>query len=281
MQLKFKKGFSLTEIIVALFITSIVGITLLSLNESANRDFRQVTETNKLQTEAEMIFAMIEHDLELGGFVHPIRGDVDNGGNCLGPIDPEDAVKVGGDLVSACYDKYSEDGASAFRYLITYRIGATDGSMGADSTDETTLYKRVIRTDNCDEDDSITSLSADEDPNLLQTIHNFKPVSNNVGDIEFSFSNIGGIEREDLLDIDIQFESNDFNEYKLNFRKSIFVSNKVLEAKNFRCANRCPNSKALFSNYEVADKDINGNFPWDPDTRIIPAARILISENRW
>lgn len=279
MQLKFKKGFSLTEIIVALFITSIIGITLLSLNESANRDFRQITETNKLQTEAEMIFAMIEHDLELGGFVHPIRGDVDNGGNCLGPIDPEDAVFADGDLVSACYDKYTEDGASAFRYLITYRIGDPNGSMGADAEDETTLYKRVIRTDTCKTNDAITSLSADEDPNLLQTIHGFKPVSSNVGDIEFSFSNIGNVERKDILDIDIQFQSNDFNEYKLNFRKSIFVSNKLLEAKNFRCANRCPNSKVLFSSYEVADKDINDNFPWDPDTREIPAARILISEN--
>ena len=53
MQLKFKKGFSLAEIIVAVLITSLVGITLLSLNESANRDFRQIAETNKLQTEAE------------------------------------------------------------------------------------------------------------------------------------------------------------------------------------------------------------------------------------
>ena len=51
MPIKFKKGFSLVEIIVALLVTSLIGIAILSLTDSSRKDFTQVTETGKLQNQ--------------------------------------------------------------------------------------------------------------------------------------------------------------------------------------------------------------------------------------
>ena len=94
MPIKFRKGFSLVEIIVALLVTSLIGIAILSLSDSSRRDFTQVKETGKLQNESEILFATIENDLARGGFVHPIRGDVNNPANCKDDISAANAVKI-------------------------------------------------------------------------------------------------------------------------------------------------------------------------------------------
>ena len=68
-----------------LFCNFLIGIAILSLSDS-RRDFTQVKETGKLQNESEILFATIENDLARGGFVHPIRGDVNNPANCKDDI---------------------------------------------------------------------------------------------------------------------------------------------------------------------------------------------------
>ena len=143
MSITFKKAFSLVEILVALLITSMIGIALLSLNQSANKDFEQVTETNKIQSESEMLFALLENDLARGGFVHPIRGDVSNLDNCIADISAENAVLlISGTAVSACFDKPSFDGSVAYRYKVTYKKGPTGSS---EASDPNTIYKMVER----------------------------------------------------------------------------------------------------------------------------------------
>ena len=186
MPIKFKKGFSLVEIIVALLVTSLIGIAILSLTDSSRKDFTQVTETGKLQNESEILFATIENDLARGGFVHPIRGDVNNPANCKEDISMANAVKIDDDGdgifndVSGCYDKVSADGTVAYRYKVTYKLGA--------GGDPNTLYKKVERTDNC-----INKINFSSDPDFATTVHDWQPVSDNISNINFSYPTIDGV----------------------------------------------------------------------------------------
>ena len=62
---------------------------------------------------------------------------------------------------------------------------------------------------------------------------------------------------------------------KLSFRKRIFLRNKPLSNSSTRCDDKCPNSKDLFADYNISTNEAN----WDPDTRNVPSARVVISEN--
>ena len=179
--------------------------------------------------------------------------------------------------------------------------------MNADGSgnDDTILYKNVRRSDICggiltnpndpeswgsdNGANDIVTITDDEDPNLLQTIYidgnseiYWKPVSHNIEDIDFSLSNTGAEDKEDLLDVKILFTSQTNNtsaQYSLKFRKSIFAKNKLLDDGNFNCNSSCPNSKDLFSDYVVANQDDEDNYPWNPDTYTVPSARVTISDN--
>ena len=268
MSITFKKAFSLVEVVVALLITSMIGIALLSLNTSANKDFQQVTETNKIQSESEILFALLENDLARGGFVHPIRGDVSNLDNCIADISSTNAVLlISGTAVSACYDKPSFDGAVAYRYKITYKKGPT-GSSGA--SDSNTIYKMVERSDDCT---TIKNGStAPIDPNHASVVHSWQPVSDNILTASFTYPTIDGVQKDDLLDVDITFKSNESRDAIVALRKNIFLRNKNLGSNSTNCRTYCPNSKLIFKDYVVSN---NINF-W-PLTKTIPSARILIS----
>lgn len=269
MPITFKKAFSLVEVLVALLITSMIGITLLSLNQSANKDFEQVTETNKIQSESEMLFALIENDLARGGFVHPIRGDVSNLDNCIADISTSEAVKIiSGTSVSACFDKPSFDGSVAYRYKITYKKGPTGSS---DASDPNTIYKMVERTDNCIviKDDSTAPI----DPNHNTTVHSWQPVSDNVLTVNFTYPTLNGVQKDDLLDVDLTFKSNESDDARLALKKNVFLRNKNLGSNSTNCRTYCPNSKLIFKDYVVS----NNTTHWDPETNNIPSARILIS----
>ena len=268
MSIKFKKAFSLVEIIVALLVTSLIALAIYSLDDSARRDFTQISETGKLQNESELLFATIENDLARGGFVHPIRGDVSNASNCKDDILEAEAVKIiSGDAVSACFDKADVEGTAAFRYKITYKKGPIPGFP--DANDAETLYKKVERTDDC-----INILRSSSDPNFATTVHEWQPVSNNIAGIIFSYPNIDGVLKNDLLDVDINFVSRADDNSKLSFRKNVFLRNKKLGSNSTNCDNKCPNSKLIFKDYVISQ---NTTF-WNPETRQVPSARVLISD---
>ena len=116
-------AFTLVEILVAVIITSMIAIAVVSLYSTGNRTFFQIIETNKLSNESLVLTTMIEKDLAMGGFTHPVRGNSEmcesETGN-LG-IYPSDAVRITSDpsegllIISSCFDK-SYSGNKLFKW---------------------------------------------------------------------------------------------------------------------------------------------------------------------
>ena len=260
-----KKGISLVELMITLFVTSLISVSVYYIYDRGLKDFSQVKDTGELQNESTYIFSLIEKDLARGGFVHPIRGDITNSDNCKASISNEDAVKiVSGTEVSACYDKPSYDGAVAYRYKITYKKGPF-----ADGPDSNTLYKKIIRSDDCD-----TEEITDSDPNFATTIHDWQPVSTNINSINFNYPVVDGDTQENVVNIDIAFQSKNNSERQLNFDKSVFLRNKNITTNTGNCDDRCPNSIKPFSDYNVSS---NTSF-WNPTANNVPSARVIIEE---
>ena len=260
------KGFSLIELLIGIFIASLVSFSIYSLFDRGSKDFSQISNTSNLQTEATAIYNLIERDLARGGFVHPIRGDITNANNCKDAIPDNHRLFISSDGkgVSTCFDKPSYDGTVAYRYKVTYRLGA----IGA-GYDANTLYKKVERTDDC-----TTILTTDTDPDFTSTVHGWQPVSENINDLTFSRPTIGST-NENILNLDMDMQSKNDSDVNLNFRKRIFLRNKPLTNSSTNCDNKCPNSKDIFADYDISSNETN----WDPDTRTVPSATVVISEN--
>ena len=260
------KGFSLIELLIGIFIASLVSFSIYSLFDRGSKDFSQISNTSNLQTEATAIYNLIERDLARGGFVHPIRGDITNANNCKDAIPDNHRLFISSDGkgVSTCFDKPSYDGTVAYRYKVTYRLGA----IGA-GYDANTLYKKVERTDDC-----TTILTTDTDPDFTSTVHGWQPVSENINDLTFSRPTIGST-NENILNLDMDMQSKNDSDVNLNFRKRIFLRNKPLTNSSTNCDDKCPNSKDIFADYDISSNETN----WDPDTRTVPSATVIISEN--
>ena len=260
------KGFSLIELLIGIFIASLVSFSIYSLFDRGSKDFNQISNTSNLQTEATAIYNLIERDLARGGFVHPIRGDITNANNCKDAIPDNHRLFISSDGkgVSTCFDKPSYDGTVAYRYKVTYRLGA----IGA-GYDANTLYKKVERTDDC-----TTILTTDTDPDFTSTVHGWQPVSENINDLTFSRPTIGST-NENILNLDMDMQSKNDSDVNLNFRKRIFLRNKPLTNSSTDCDDKCPNSKDIFADYDISSNETN----WDPDTRTVPSATVVISEN--
>ena len=260
------KGFSLIELLIGIFIASLVSFSIYSLFDRGSKDFSQISNTSNLQTEATAIYNLIERDLARGGFVHPIRGDITNTNNCKDAIPDNHRLFISSDGkgVSTCFDKPSYDGTVAYRYKVTYRLGA----IGA-GYDANTLYKKVERTDDC-----TTILTTDTDPDFTSTVHGWQPVSENINDLTFSRPTIGST-NENILNLDMDMQSKNDSDVNLNFRKRIFLRNKPLTNSSTNCDDKCPNSKDIFADYDISSNETN----WDPDTRTVPSATVVISEN--
>ena len=264
--LKKYKAFTLVELVVAIFITSLVAVTLFNLYDRSAKDFFQVQDTSDLQSEANILFATIEKDLAKGGFVHPARGDISNAANCKDGITAANAVNIAsGTEVSACFDIPNFDGSVIYRYKITYRKGTFTGGPDAN-----TLYKKVERTDDC-----TTVISSSGDPNFNSITHDWQPVSDKVGNITFSYPSIGGSTNDNSLDVDILFTANSGNPVSINFNKRVFLRNKNLTGNSTQCDDKCPNAKDLFVNYDVSDDDAI----WDPSANNVPSARVAVTTN--
>ena len=260
------KGFSLIELLIGIFIASLVSFSIYSLFDRGSKDFSQISNTSNLQTEATAIYNLIERDLARGGFVHPIRGDITNANNCKDAIPDNHRlfISLDGKGVSTCFDKPNYDGTVAYRYKVTYRLGA----IGA-GYDANTLYKKVERTDDC-----TTILTTDTDPDFTSTVHGWQPVSENINDLTFSRPTIGST-NENILNLDMDMQSKNDSDVNLNFRKRIFLRNKPLTNSSTNCDDKCPNSKDIFADYDISSNETN----WDPDTRTVPSATVVISEN--
>ena len=260
------KGFSLIELLIGIFIASLVSFSIYSLFDRGSKDFSQISNTSNLQTEATSIYSLIERDLARGGFVHPIRGDITNANNCKDAIPDNHRLFISSDGkgVSTCFDKPSYDGTVAYRYKVTYRLGATGAGYDAN-----TLYKKVERTDDC-----TTILTTDTDPDFTSTVHGWQPVSENINDLTFSRPTIGST-NENILNLDMDMQSKNDSDVNLNFRKRIFLRNKPLTNSSTNCDDKCPNSKDIFADYDISSNETN----WDPDTRTVPSATVVISEN--
>ena len=260
------KGFSLIELLIGIFIASLVSFSIYSLFDRGSKDFSQISNTSNLQTEATAIYNLIERDLARGGFVHPIRGDITNANNCKDAIPDNHRLFISSDGKggSTCFDKPSYDGTVAYRYKVTYRLGA----IGA-GYDANTLYKKVERTDDC-----TTILTTDTDPDFTSTVHGWQPVSENINDLTFSRPTIGST-NENILNLDMDMQSKNDSDVNLNFRKRIFLRNKPLTNSSTDCDDKCPNSKDIFADYDISSNETN----WDPDTRTVPSATVVISEN--
>ena len=260
------KGFSLIELLIGIFIASLVSFSIYSLFDRGSKDFSQISNTSNLQTEATAIYNLIERDLARGGFVHPIRGDITNANNCKDAIPDNHRLFISSDGkgVSTCFDKPSYDGTVAYRYKVTYRLGATGAGYDAN-----TLYKKVERTDDC-----TTILTTDTDPDFTSTVHGWQPVSENINDLTFSRPTIGST-NENILNLDMDMQSKNNSDVNLNFRKRIFLRNKPLTNSSTNCDDKCPNSKDIFADYDISSNETN----WDPDTRTVPSATVVISEN--
>ncbi len=260
------KGFSLIELLIGIFIASLVSFSIYSLFDRGSKDFSQISNTSNLQTEATAIYNLIERDLARGGFVHPIRGDITNANNCKDAIPDNHRlfISLDGKGVSTCFDKPNYDGTVAYRYKVTYRLGAI--GVGYDAN---TLYKKVERTDDC-----TTILTTDTDPDFTSTVHGWQPVSENINDLTFSRPTIGST-NENILNLDMDMQSKNDSDVNLNFRKRIFLRNKPLTNSSTNCDDKCPNSKDIFADYDISSNETN----WDPDTRTVPSATVVISEN--
>ena len=111
-----KKAFTLVELLIGIFVASLVSISIYALFDRGSKDYSQIANTSELKTEGNLIFNVIERDLARGGFVHPIRGDISDPDNCQDGIDIDDAVEiVSGTEVSSCYDRPSFDGTYSFK----------------------------------------------------------------------------------------------------------------------------------------------------------------------
>ena len=189
-------AFTLVEIMVAVIITSMIAIAVVSLYSTGNRTFFQIIETNKLSNESLVLTTMIEKDLAIGGFTHPVRGNSEacelETGN-LG-IYPSDAVRITSDpsegllIISSCFDKsYSgSDGHFVERYKISYR------------RNNNILEKKIERTDDCNspvDEESEMSFNADA------ITHDWQPVSANIESFSVAEKESYTPEGESFIDV--------------------------------------------------------------------------------
>ena len=263
-KLKNLKAFSLVEIMVAVFITSLVSLAVVSLYSTGLRTFFQIQDSADQSDESIVLFTMIEKDLARGGFTHPIRSNVNF---CDTAIDPEQAVEIYDDdelgvfnRISACFDRPSSVGGSddIERYKISYRGNGHH------------LEKKIERVAVDDCDTVITDVDVLTD-NAKAIIHDWLPISTNLE--SFVVERKEG--SDDVLDIKITLESQGNQDVKLNFIKRIFAKNQSLDVNSEPCrAAGCPNSTKPFLNYQISES----HGYWDPETNTIPGGIIRFEE---
>jgi len=273
-------AFTLVEIMVAVIITSMIAIAVVSLYSTGNRTFFQIIETNKLSNESLVLTTMIEKDLAMGGFTHPVRGNSEacesETGN-LG-IYPSDAVRITSDpsegllIISSCFDKsYSgSDGHFVERYKISYR------------RNNNILEKKIERTDDCNSpvDEEIEMGEEGYDwVNADAITHDWQPVSANIESFSVAEKPSYTAEGEsfiDVIDLEIMFQSQRNEDNKLDFAKRIFLKNKSLDLNARLCAEPCRNATRPFENYVISGDE---SF-WNP-SNMIGGAVIKIDPNNF
>ena len=262
------RAFSMVEILGAIIITSMISIAVVSLYTIGLRDFFQIKETSKQANESIVLFNLLEKDLSRGGFNHPFRGNPAADMCGVAAIFPVDALRIiGPDEVSSCYDKIfvQDDGTFIIeRFKVTYKLGVDLDGNPSTPADSDTLYKKIERTDDCN---TIITLPGEMSVNASAFIHGWLPVSGHIQ--SFTVTTVAGA--EDKIDVEITFQSPKDENISQNFKKRIFIKNKLLALSSRLCADYCPNSIKPFADYVITDDaDI-----WDPEIRNIPGATVF------
>lgn len=266
-------AFTLVEIMVAVFITSLVSITVISLYTSGLKTFFQITETSKQADEFIVLFTTMEKDISRGGFTHPIRSDLSFCGTGISPANAvklEDVVDeplLGGiregtvPSISSCFDRPTSiagDDDDIERFKVTYAKG-----IGAMSN---TIFKKIVRTVDCDTPVADHELSN----NSRAIIHDWLPVSSNVE----IFTPVQSGRDLDIFDINITLQSQRNPELRLDFAKRIFAKNKSLEVNAQACGGGllvCRNAIKPFLDYQIS----SNTSAWNPETEAISGGKIF------
>ena len=276
-KIKYKNStaFTLVEIMVAVFITSLVSITVISLYTSGLKTFFQITETSKQADEFIVLFTTMEKDISRGGFTHPIRSGLSF---CGTGISPENAVKlenvvdvplIGGieegtvPAISSCFDRPTSiagDDNDIERFKVTYAKG-----IGAMSN---TIFKKIVRTVDCDTPTAVADHELSNNSRAI--IHDWLPVSSNVE----VFTPVQSGRDLDIFDINITLQSQRNPELRLDFAKRIFAKNKSLEVNAQACGGDllvCRNAIKPFLDYQISSDTTN----WNPETENISGGKIF------
>ena len=263
---KYSAAYSLVEIMVAVFITSLISIAVVSLYSTGSRTFFQIIETSKQSDESIVLFTMIEKDLSRGGFTHPIRSHVDY---CGTKINSSDAIKIedvthdllGGTVssVSSCFDRPIAD-AYGYNDIERFKVTYAKGT----GLKKNILFKKIERTDDCN-----TLIVSDDklSDNAKALIHDWLPVSINVQSFDATISE----EKPDIVDIEMKLQSQRNPDLMLNFIKRVFVRNQSIYATSEECEETCPNAIKPFFNYQISDDYAT----WDPDIKTVPGGLIF------
>ena len=264
----------MVEIMVAIVITSMISIAVISLYTTGLRNFFQIKETSKQANESIVLFNLLEKDLSRGGFNHPFRGNPEAGICGVSAIYAVDALRIiSSEEVNSCYDKifFQNDGTYIIeRFKVTYKLGVDLDGDPSTPADSDTLYKKIERTDDCN---TIITLPDDLSANAKAFIHGWQPVSGHIQSFEVTVVADASEDKiaEDKIDVEITFQSPKDASVSQNFKKRIFLKNKLLALNSRLCASYCPNSVKPFADYVITnDADI-----WNPEEESIPSARVF------
>lgn len=171
--LKFQKGMSLAEALMAVIISTIVMGTAYFIYNNFQQTFVRQLNHSVIKQEVRFAIHSLQLDLRMAGYKHIDSTSDITDANAIRLFDTSNnAVSDGNDAdrVSACFDHENNDG-TVQRKIVEYEIGTEQSS----DTEKTILKKRVYDSNNCNlNDDDTTPLS-------------WEPVAKNFKKLSFFF----------------------------------------------------------------------------------------------
>ena len=158
--LKFQKGMSLAEALMAVIISTIVMGTAYFIYNNFQQTFVRQLNHSVIKQEVRFAIHSLQLDLRMAGYKHIDSTSDITDANAIRLFDTSNnAVSDGNDAdrVSACFDHENNDG-TVQRKIVEYEIGTEQSS----DTEKTILKKRVYDSNNCNlNDDDTMPLSWD------------------------------------------------------------------------------------------------------------------------
>ncbi len=152
--LKFQKGMSLAEALMAVIISTIVMGTAYFIYNNFQQTFVRQLNHSVIKQEVRFAIHSLQLDLRMAGYKHIDSTSDITDANAIRLFDTSNnAVSDGNDAdrVSACFDHENNDG-TVQRKIVEYEIGTEQSS----DTEKTILKKRVYDSNNCNLNDDDT-----------------------------------------------------------------------------------------------------------------------------